>query len=280
MALAGLHVRQPDIIGTVQVIAFRYRYLIKWRRITKLERTIMTGINSISSAMSAYQPGGTNAPQNDIRKQFMQLQKALQSGDLSGAQSAYTSIEDSLKGAGSSQSPLSGTNQASTDFQALGQALQSGDMSSAQSVLATFQQDMQAAGQAGASGTGSTHRRRGGHFSGAMAQQMKDFKSLASALQSGDATSAQSALSSFLQDIQNNSSSSNPFTANSSVSTDLQNVQSALQSGSVSTAQSAFSSLMQALVPPGMGANGSSGSSPYSSYQQQSLIGNTVDATA
>lgn len=242
----------------------------------------MTGISSTSSATAAYQASVANAPQNGIRQQFMQLQNALQSGNLSSAQAAYSTIQQSIQSGSGSQSLLAGNSQISSDFQALGQALQSGNLSAAQSALTTFQQEMQSLGgsRSGGSGAGGVHRHHGKHFNGAMAQQMSDLNSMANALQSGDTSSATSALNTLLSAIQSSSgSSSDPFTSSSSVSTDLQNLQSALQSGSLSTAQSTFSTLMQDLGSA-VGTNGSSSSSPYSSYQQAPLIGNTVDTTA
>lgn len=166
-------------------------------------------ISSVSLATSAYQLDQTNAPQNSIGQQFMQLQQALQSGDLSAAQSAYSAIQNSIQSSSNGQGPLSGTSQLSSDFQAIGSALQSGDVSSAQSAFATFQQDMQSMQQASSSGSGGVHHHHhhhGGQVNSAMAQQMNDLNSIGSALQSGNASSAQSALSAFLQDIQNNSS--------------------------------------------------------------------------
>lgn len=225
--------------------------------------------------MSAYLPGEIGSPQKNLRQQFMQLQKALQSGDLSSAQSAYSGIEDSLQnGAQSSKSPVNGNNQATTDFQTLGKALQNGDISSAQSALILFQQDLQPGGQPGTSGYGGI-RGRTGRFNSAMAKQMKDFKSLATALQSGDTSSAQTAMASVMQDMQNGKPGS--FPANGSAAQTLQNLQDAVQSGNVSDATSAFSTLMQDLG--GVGSGGGS-SSPYSSYQTRSYLGNTVDMTA
>ena len=81
----------------------------------------------------------------------------LQSGDLSGAQKTYSTLQKLL-----AQGPLNSQNTNSadatdnplaSDFQAIGQALQSGDLSSAQSAFAKFQQDaqslMQSQGQTG-----------------------------------------------------------------------------------------------------------------------------------
>jgi DNA-binding FadR family transcriptional regulator len=77
------------------------------------------------------------------------------------------------------------------------------------------------------------------------AQIIKDFHSIGSALQSGNVTAAQTALSAFQQDLQGNSqtSASQPFAKNSQANTDYQSLVGALQSGNLSSAQQAFASL-------------------------------------
>jgi hypothetical protein len=86
------------------------------------------------------------------KQDYSQLATALQSGDLSGAQSAFSTLQ-SLNGQGqssavsstgtSSNSSASG-NTISNDFAALGQALKSGSIANAQSAFAQLQTDMQA----------------------------------------------------------------------------------------------------------------------------------------
>jgi hypothetical protein len=74
---------------------------------------------------------------------FQQLYQALQSGDLAGAQQAFSALAaltQAGSGGGVSQNP-----QLAQDFNAIGQALQSGDLAGAQQAFATFQQDLQAA---------------------------------------------------------------------------------------------------------------------------------------
>ncbi len=79
-------------------------------------------------------------------------------------------------------------------------------------------------------------------------QLFNDFKGIASNIQSGDLTSAQSALTAFEQDLQSNNGQ-NPlsqlFGNNSTLSNDLQNLQTALQSNNSSSAQNAFQTLIQ-----------------------------------
>jgi hypothetical protein len=92
-------------------------------------------ISPISSAQSSYQPSST---QSDFRQAFGQLVGALNSGDLAGAQQAYSALSD-LQGSG--QGPSANPN--SPFAQALsqiGQALQNGDLSGAQQALSALQQ--------------------------------------------------------------------------------------------------------------------------------------------
>jgi len=76
-------------------------------------------------------------------------------------------------------------------------------------------------------------------------QFVQDFQAIGSALQSGDLSTAQSALATFQQDLQGNSQTSSiqPFGKNSQANSDYQNLVSALQSGNLSNAQQAFASL-------------------------------------
>ena len=77
-------------------------------------------------------------PFQQIQQDFKQLSSALQSGNFSDAQSAYSSIQQLLLGNQSSSNSSAGSNGSSTiekAFAALGQALQSGDLSQAQSAF-------------------------------------------------------------------------------------------------------------------------------------------------
>jgi hypothetical protein len=80
---------------------------------------------------------------------------------------------------------------------------------------------------------------------GSFSQSVQDFQAIGSALQSGDLTSAQSALAAFQQDLPASSqtSSNQPFGANSKANSDYQSLVSALQSGNLSNAQQSFASL-------------------------------------
>ncbi len=74
-------------------------------------------------------------PVDPMRQAFGQLTSAIQSGNLSAAQSAYATLSQ-----GTSNDPNSPFAQA---LSTIGNALQSGNLSDAQQALATLQQQMQ-----------------------------------------------------------------------------------------------------------------------------------------
>jgi hypothetical protein len=116
-------------------------------------------------ALSGISPGSAAnsplTPQTDPRLLFMQLAKAITSGDLTGAQQAYSQLTQALVTGG----PGGGANNPSDPFSqalsAIGQALQNDDINGAQQALAALQQ------QARASGRGHHHHHRGHASSGA-----------------------------------------------------------------------------------------------------------------
>ena len=78
------------------------------------------------------------------RLDFEALAQALGSGDLSGAKSAFSALQQDVKNVGQAQSGqqtgASGQDQFQTALQALGQALSSGDLAAAQNAFASLQQ--------------------------------------------------------------------------------------------------------------------------------------------
>jgi hypothetical protein len=89
------------------------------------------------SAISSFSASQTSNYQND-RQAFSQLTNALQSGNLSGAQSAYDTL--------ASSPAAQGTGPLAQALQQIGQDLQSGDLADAQQALASLQQQQQAHG--------------------------------------------------------------------------------------------------------------------------------------
>ena len=92
----------------------------------------MTAITSVpSTSMFLPQPAGTGP----MRQAFSQLSSALQSGDLSAAQSAYATL---TQNAGAN-----GNGPFAQALSQVGDALQSGDVDKAQQALSQLQQQMQ-----------------------------------------------------------------------------------------------------------------------------------------
>lgn len=82
-----------------------------------------------------------------------------------------------------------------------------------------------------------------------LAQFIQDLNSIGTALQSGNVSAAQTALTTFQQDFTDNSqtSANQPFGRNSQANKDYQSMVSALNSGDVSDAQKAFANLQNDL---------------------------------
>jgi hypothetical protein len=120
---------------------------------------------SALSSNSPYTPVTSSQSISDtIQQDFNQLAQALQSNNLSGAQSAFASLQQLLQSSQSSsgQQQTASTTSSSplqTDFNNLGAALASGDLSGAQSAFAQLQTDLSAATQSGTSQTSGHHHR-------------------------------------------------------------------------------------------------------------------------
>lgn len=95
-------------------------------------------IGSVSSSATPYSTSNTQRPQN---QDLMNLGKALQSGNLTAAQSAFASFQQNLPGT-SSVGPFSSTGTLGTDVKSLQSALQSGDVSEAQQAFSKLTTDL------------------------------------------------------------------------------------------------------------------------------------------
>lgn len=157
------------------------------------------------------------------KQDFGQLLGALQSGDVSGAQQAYAAMQQLLPvqaatPADSSGATSGGANSdtVKADFSALGKALSSGSLTGAQDAVAQLQKDAQAYRQAHPS---HGHLDRATDVYKSMQQSADgatnasppagssnpldaDMAALGQALQSGNASSAQSAYAKLQQDLQ------------------------------------------------------------------------------
>jgi hypothetical protein len=92
---------------------------------------------------------------------FKSLTDAMNSGNLAGAQSAYTALQnDATFGGQDPTAQLFGPNdQLNSDFKSLGDALSSGNMDDAKKAFAKLQQDMQAARNAQQAKRGHHHHK-------------------------------------------------------------------------------------------------------------------------
>lgn len=196
-------------------------------------------------------------PFRQVRQNFQQLATAIQNGDLSGAQAAYSSIQQ-LLGSGSASSWSSNSGGSATlqnDFSALGSALQSGDISQAQSAFSQLQSDARAAAQQSGAGAGWGSGLIAGQDQYVSAQgqnpveeALQDYAHLASDVQNGDLADAQSAYSSLQQLVQ---AYQGPSSSNSTIQNDFAALGQDLQNGTVSATQSAFSQLQSDLEAAG-----------------------------
>jgi outer membrane protein assembly factor BamD (BamD/ComL family) len=219
----------------------------------------MTSISALSSNLiSDLSRQQRQNPFQEIKQDFDQLASALQSGDLSGAQSAYSNIQQLLPanpGTTPSNTTSNGSNTVQSDFAALGQALQSGDLSQAQSAFSQLQSDFrgpnsQAPTQASdqyvpSPAQGSSSLQGSSAVQGAAGQNpieeaLQDYSQLASSLQAGDLTTAQSAYNNLQQLIQ---AGQGPSSSSSAFQTDFATLGQDLQSGNLAQAQSEFSQL-------------------------------------
>lgn len=108
-------------------------------------------VNELSSLGNTQQTDWRDKMQQ--RKQdFDALSKALNSGDLAGAQKAFAAVQQDMQANKSGQAatdPNRPASPLSSDMDALSKALSSGDLAGAQKAFSTLQQDMQQARQAG-----------------------------------------------------------------------------------------------------------------------------------
>jgi outer membrane protein assembly factor BamD (BamD/ComL family) len=220
----------------------------------------MTSISALSSNLiNDLSRQQRQNPFQEIKQDFNQLASALQSGDLSGAQSAYSNIQQLFQanpGASPSNATSNGSNTVQSDFAALGQALQSGDLSQAQSAFSQLQSDVrggtaqapavQANDQYVSSLPQSSSLPQGSSAAQAAAGQnpieeaLQDYSQLATSLQAGDLTTAQSAYNNLQQLIQ---AGQGPSSSSSAFQTDFATLGQDLQTGNLAQAQSEFSQL-------------------------------------
>jgi hypothetical protein len=95
----------------------------------------ISGISSTNVYQSSLQ---TRLQQ--LKSDFTDLEKSLNSGDLAVAQKAFAALQQDMQNVGQQ---TGGNNQLTNDLVALGNDLQSGDLTGAQKAFATLMQDME-----------------------------------------------------------------------------------------------------------------------------------------
>jgi soluble cytochrome b562 len=195
--------------------------------------------------------GTDSASFQEIRKQIQQdvsnLESSLQSNNLSGAQSAFSALQQLLPGnsntSNTSVADSTGTS-FTDDISAIGNALSSGDLAGAQQAFSNLQNLI--GSEQGSQTQSSTGYSAGGSSADPVAN---DINNLSSAFQSGDLSGAQSAFKQLLSDLSGTDSAQASGSSSSSDSTatsfknDLDAIGKALSSGDLTGAQQAFSNL-------------------------------------
>jgi hypothetical protein len=123
-------------------------------------------VTSIVNPYRQYSLSSANPSQSNLQS----LSSALQSGNLTAAQNAFASFEQSFSSSNSQQAPSSQSSQSNpvtNDIQTLSSALNSGNLTSAQQAFAQLQKDMQAQ-----QGSGHHHHHGGGGGQGQAIQSL------------------------------------------------------------------------------------------------------------
>jgi outer membrane protein assembly factor BamD (BamD/ComL family) len=175
-------------------------------------------VTGIASSLLSILSGSRHqqSPMQQIRSEFQQLGQDLQSGNLTQAQSDFTTLSKNLSSVfqnsgvttDTATTPAAGTNPVIQAFNQLGQDLQSGNLQAAQQDFTTIQQDAQQ--QLNATQVQGHphhhHHAESSENSSSSSQQtnpvLQAFNQLAQSLQSGNLQSAQQAFSTLQSDLQ------------------------------------------------------------------------------
>lgn len=224
----------------------------------------ISGISSSNFFQSLY---GQNTQRAQFAQQFQQLGQDLQSGNLSQAQSDFTTLtanspfaQQAVQAAATTNTNASPIAQA---FTQLSQDLQAGNLTAAQSDYATIQQDFQQ--QAAAVGNHPHHHHHHGSANGASNTQNLTASPTAT-------TAGATATSANPGGTPGAGTTAATGSTNSLDQTILQ-LSQALQAGNLATAQQSYTSLLQEFQQSGvLGANNTSASN--------SLEGSLISATS
>jgi hypothetical protein len=169
--------------------------------------TISVSRYTMSMSMSGIQSTMQNQPSvnSPYQLQLQQLGQALQSGNLSAAQSDFATIQQAFTQTAnpSSSANTTASNPMVQAFNQLGSDLQSGNLSAAQKDLSTVQQDLKSNGGPAFNHLG--HYQRSGGSGGNSSQQnslLQDLNQTGQSLNSTSLASAQQAYTTLQQQLQ------------------------------------------------------------------------------
>jgi hypothetical protein len=182
-----------------------------------------TALSSLLAATQSAQNGQGNFQR--IQSEFQQLGQDLQAGNLTQAQQDYATLSQNFPNAQSAStataSAANSSNPIAQAFAALSQDLQNGNISGTQQDYATIQQDFQQQQQG--AGQVHHHHHHGGGGGGQEGSQVSSaLNSLATALQAGNLSSAQTAFAALQQDLEQFSAGSSSASTGGSSSSSSQ----------------------------------------------------------
>jgi outer membrane protein assembly factor BamD (BamD/ComL family) len=173
---------------------------------------LSSNLFSAGAAQNTQSSQNTPSVFQQIKTEFQQLGQDLQSGNLTAAQSDFTTLSQNLSGASQSSattaSSATGNNALAQAFAQLGKDLQSGNLQGAQQDFANLQQDVQQTSGQQVAGHHGHHRHHteSSESSSSSSQQANPiaqaFSTLAQDLQAGNLSGAQSAFSALQNDLQ------------------------------------------------------------------------------
>ena len=155
-------------------------------------------VSGISSS-SLFNNQAVQSSFQQFNQEFQQLGQDLQSGNLSAAQSDFSTLQNLLSQ--NSTATSESNSPVAQAFNQLAKDLRSGNLSAAQQDFTTIQQDFKNQSTQAQTDSSQGHHHRHGAGSGS-SEITQLFDQLGTALQSGDLSSAQQAYSSLAQQFQ------------------------------------------------------------------------------
>lgn len=181
-----------------------------------------SGSQSNSFGLTTSESGDSSS--NAIGVDLNMLLKALDSGNLSTAQTSFSQLQQDIQAASSTDdtgasasSRSTNSNPLANDMSDLGDAISSGDLTGAQSILANIMQHMQGPPPPEDGGSTSTDSVTSTTSTGSSSSLSSNLSSLAEALSSGDQTSAQNYFSKLLECLQSTASTNGSGNSTASI---------------------------------------------------------------